>query len=174
MGLDKIKDVDAVAYRPATLDDAIDIRNILLFYVDNTCASWRYTTPNDEYYHTWMANHQSPQRPVFVAEWHGQIVGFSSLSDFRTGEGYWPVTENSVYVLPEYQGLGIGQELMKLIIEQGRKAGLKAIVAGIDGENLQSIRFHERFGFYTCGTLKDIGWKQDSWRTLVFMQLDLF
>jgi L-amino acid N-acyltransferase len=174
MSLDNNHNGRAVSYRPAITDDAISIRNILMYYIDNTCASWKYSTPDDEYYHIWMSMHNNPRRPVFVAECGGSVVGFSSLSDFRAGEGYWPVAENSVYVLPEYQGRGIGQELMRLIIEQGRIAGLKAIVAGIDGDNQQSIRFHEQFGFYTCGTLKDIGWKQDRWRTLVLMQLDLF
>jgi L-amino acid N-acyltransferase len=163
----------AVQYRRATLADAGSIRNIMSYYIMNSCNSWKYATPDIEYYYMWLQGHQIPQRPAYVAECNGQVVGYSSLSDFRAGEGYWPVVENSVYVLPEYQGLGIGKHLMQLIIEKGRQAGLKAIVAGIDGENLQSIQFHERFGFRTCGTLKDIGWKQDSWRTLVLMQLDL-
>jgi L-amino acid N-acyltransferase len=163
-----------VLYRPAELTDATAIHNIMQYYINNSCNSWRYNTPDNEYYYIWLNNHQSLSRPAFVAECNSVVIGYSSLSDFRAGEGYWPVAENSVYVLPEYQGQGIGHRLMHLIIEQGRQAGLKAIVAGIDGENQPSMRFHEHFGFRVCGTLPDIGWKQDSWRTLVLMQLDLY
>jgi L-amino acid N-acyltransferase len=164
---------DSVQYRPAEMSDAVAIRNIMKYYIDNSCNSWRYNVPEDEYYNIWLNNHQSSTRPAYVAECNGVIVGYSSLSDFRAGEGYWPVAENSVYVLPEFQGQGIGKRLMQLIIEQGRQAGLKAIIAGIDGGNQPSIRFHEQFGFRICGTLPDIGWKQNSWRTLVLMQLEL-
>jgi L-amino acid N-acyltransferase len=168
-----LSDQNRVTYRRAMVRDAHDIGIILNYYIYNSNNSWRYEILSDEYYYTWMQNHQTEQRPVFVAEIQGMIVGYSSLSDFRAGEGYWPCAENSVYVLPDYIGQGIGRELMRLIIEQGRSAGLKAIIASIDGENERSIRFHESSGFYICGTMKNIGWKNNSWRTCVFMQLDL-
>jgi L-amino acid N-acyltransferase len=163
----------SILYRKATIADAAEIRNILGYYIENTLATWRYSVMDLNVFEGWIQNHQTPQRPFWVAEQDRQVVGYSCLSDFRNGEGYWPCAEDSVYVRPECCGLGIGSRLMQLIIDQGRDAGLQAILAGIDAENGGSIRFHEKFGFYICGELKNIGWKKESKRSLIFMQRDL-
>jgi len=114
-----------------------------------------------------------PERPVFVAEISDLIVGYSCLSDFRPYEGYWPCAENSIYVLPDYLGQKIGQQLMSVLLAAAARTRLKKIIAAIDGNNQASVRFHERFGFKTCGELKDIGFKQDHWLSLILMELDL-
>jgi len=160
-------------FRIATVADATDVREILGFYIKNSAAIWRYEIMDLAFFENMIKNHQIQQRPFWVAEQNNKLIGYSCLSEFRAGEGYWPCAEDSVYVHPEYLHLGVGRQLMQLIIDQGRAAGLKAIVAAIDAENTSSIRFHEKFGFKICGTMDHIGWKNDSWRSLAWMQLDL-
>jgi L-amino acid N-acyltransferase len=162
-----------VLYRPATLDDLGQIRLIWAYYIENTTASWRYQPLDDDAMVRWIKAHRVDNRSLLVAEIAGQVVGYGCLSDFRSGEGYWPCAENSVYVLPEFQNQGIGSELMSLILQCGKKAGLKAIIAGIDASNIRSVDFHKKFGFYRCGELKNIGFKNNQWLTLIFMQCDL-
>jgi L-amino acid N-acyltransferase len=43
-------------------------------------------------------------------------------------------------------------------------------VAGIDGENEGSIRFHERHGFVETARMPEVGRKFDRWLDLVLMQ----
>lgn len=165
--------ISDVVYRKATIDDAAQIREIMTYYVDNTTATWRYQVKDIAYFENYIAGHHSADRPFWVAEYQHQVVGYSCLSEFRAPEGYWPCAENSVYVRPEFSQSGIGSRLMELIIDDGRAAGLQAIIAAIDGANESSINFHKRFGFEICGELKNIAWKQDSFRTLILMQLNL-
>ncbi len=160
-------------YRYATIADAKEIREILGYYIETSTASWRYNVMDMAYFEDWISKHKRPERAFWVAELDGQIVGYSCLSDFRSAEGYWPCAEDSVYVRPEFSGTGIGKQLMKLIIDDAKKAGLQAIIAAIDAENKSSISFHERFGFVECGFIKDIAWKQNSKRSLYLMVLDL-
>jgi L-amino acid N-acyltransferase YncA len=167
------KSKSEIVYRYATIHDASAVREILKFYIDNSNASWRYNVMDLDIFESWIINHQRPERPFWVAELNHQVIGYSSLSDFRSADGYWPCAENSVYVRLEFCGSGVGSKLMKLIVDQGRKAGLQAIIAAIDAENISSIRFHEKFNFYECGRMKNIAWKNNSWRTLVLMQCDL-
>ncbi len=162
-----------ISFRRATLPDASGIREILGYYIQNTMATWRYEVMAIDVFEGWIRNHQRAERPFWVAEQTGRIIGYSCLSDFRNGEGYWPCAENSVYVRPEYEGLGVGGKLMRLILDDGRLAGLKAVIAAIDSENINSIKFHQKFGFQICGELKDIGQKKDTWRSLTLMQVDL-
>lgn len=164
---------NSIMYRYATIADAENIRIIAKYYIDRTTASWRYEAQDLAGYEEMIRRHQKPNRPMWVAEIDGQVVGYSCLSDFRAPEGYWPCAEDSVYVHPDFTRQGIGHRLMKLLIDSAREARLKAIIAAIDGANLDSIEFHKQFGFYECGRLNQIAWKQNSFRDLVLMQLDL-
>jgi L-amino acid N-acyltransferase YncA len=176
-----------IHYRPARPADGEAIRQILAYYVENSMATWRYQVPDASWVEAFNRQHAAPNRPVWVATIQDgdhdsgnqnaasqdEVVGYCCLSDFRTGEGYWPCTENSVYVRPEFTGHGIGYKLMEIVLAAGRTAGVFAVIAGIDGDNEQSIRFHEKFGFKICGQMPKIGFKNNSWRDLIFMQLDL-
>jgi phosphinothricin acetyltransferase len=165
--------INKIEFRYATMADTSGIQSIYNYYIAETEVSWRYQVLDESYYIRMIREHPGGRRPSLVAICGGQIVGFCLLSDFRQGEGYWPCAEISIYVDKEFTGRGIGHELMNRIIELGREAGLRAIIAGIDGDNQASIRFHEAFGFVSNGLLKDIGWKNNRWRSLVLMQLTL-
>lgn len=162
-----------VLYRKATIADAASLRTIMEYFISNTTASWRYQPMDLKSYQMWIEAHKTPDRPFWVAEADHEVVGYSCLSDFRNIEGYWPCAENSVYVKPEYHGKGIGRKLMQLILDDGSQAGLRAVIAVIDSENISSIKFHQQFGFYQCGLMKNIGWKRNSWRSVVFLQCDM-
>ena len=44
------------------------------------------------------------------------------------------------------------------------------MIAGIEAENLASIRLHERFGFREVARMPEVGRKFDRWLDLVLMQ----
>jgi phosphinothricin acetyltransferase len=48
---------------------------------------------------------------------------------------------------------------------------LHTIIGVIDSENVNSIRFHEQFGFEKVGFIKESGYKFDRWLHSVIMQL---
>ena len=50
---------------------------------------------------------------------------------------------------------------------------MHVVVAAVDGENTESIEFHERMGFATVGRLAETGFKFGRWLDLVFMQIVL-
>lgn len=165
--------MDRILIRPAEHKDYPAILRILGYYIEHSNASWRYKTPDNAWLETFETAHQSAERPVFVAEISGLIVGYSSLSDFRSYEGYWPCAENSVYVLPDYLNQRIGSRLMHALLNQALNSKLKKIIAAIDEDNDSSARFHEQFGFKAAGVLKDIGFKNNQWLSLKLMELDL-
>ena len=159
-----------ICIRPAGPDDAAGIRQIMAWFVEKTNCSWRYKPISPEDMVIWLAEHLArPARQIWVAECQNQIIGYSCLSDYRAPEGYCRCAENSVYVLPQYAGHRIGQVLMQRILDQAVEAGLHRIVAAIDGDNQASIKFHEKFGFQTCGILPQVGWKNNQWLDLVLM-----
>ncbi|MEO6340051.1 MAG: N-acetyltransferase family protein, partial [Caulobacteraceae bacterium] len=108
--------------------------------------------------------------PLLVAEWEGRVVGYASFGDFRPFQGYRHTVENSVYVAPDAHRRGVGRVLMEALIHRARAMGKHVMVAGIEAENLASIRLHAAAGFVEVGRLPQVGRKFGRWLDLVFMQ----
>ena len=143
------------------------------YYIANTNNNWQRDTRARAYYEDWFASHENTF-PAFALEEQGEMVGFACLSAFREKvDGYDRMVENTLYILPEHQGKGGGKLLMQALIDQAKEKNLWAISAWIDSDNLSSIAFHKRFGFYETGELKNIGNKGEKRLSVSILQLDL-
>ena len=111
--------------------------------------------------------------PVIVAVLNKKVVGFGYYSEFRFREAYKYTVEHSVYVNKDFQGMKIGHLLMEKLIQLAKKQKLHTMIAVIDSENENSVKFHEKYGFKTVGIIKESGYKFDRWLDSVFMQLIL-
>jgi len=58
-----------------------------------------------------------------------------------------PEAEFSIVVTDDYQNMGLGTELLRRLIDIGRREGVRAIVADILAENMAMQRVAERLGF---------------------------
>jgi L-amino acid N-acyltransferase YncA len=108
--------------------------------------------------------------PVIVAEINGKLAGFGMYGEFRFRDAYRFTVEHSVYVSADFKGKGVGSELLQTLIQLAKQQGLHTMVGVIDAENLNSIRFHEKFGFEKVGVIKESGFKFGRWLDSVFMQ----
>jgi phosphinothricin acetyltransferase len=55
-------------------------------------------------------------------------------------------------------------------MERATAAGKHVMVAGVDADNVGSIRLHERLGFRRTGTLHHVGCKFGRWLDLAFLE----
>lgn len=79
-----------------------------------------------------------------VALRYGQLVGhilFSSVTVTVTREGFRAIGLGPVGVLPEFQKMGIGSQLIREGLKQSVRAGFDAVVV------LGDPRYYSRFGF---------------------------
>ncbi|MFA6154922.1 N-acetyltransferase family protein [Mesorhizobium sp.] len=113
--------------------------------------------------------------PYLVAEQGDAVLGYAYAGAFRPRPAYRFIVEDSVYVAPEAQGMGVGLKLMRSLIEAVQAAGFRQIVAVIgDGRaDSASVRLHEKLGFHHSGRLEGSGYKHGRWLDTVFMQLPL-
>lgn len=162
-----------VKTRPATEDDIQTILDIYNYAILHTTAVYDYTAHSYEMRKQWFETKRQQGFPVFVAEDESGIVGFSAIGPFRAWAAYQYTVENAIYVKEGQQGKGIGKLLMEPLIEASKKMGIHTIVAGIDADNMASIKLHERFGFEEVAHFKQVGWKFDKWLDLKFLQLIL-
>jgi phosphinothricin acetyltransferase len=161
--------VDIRPAQPADVDGILQIRNDTIAH---STALWTETLQTREQTVDWLDEHIR-DASIVVAEVDGQFAGYAAYGPWRAWEGYRFTVENSVYVVGDRQGLGIGTALMTVLIDSARRAGMHIMIAGIEATNTGSIRLHERFGFEHAGTLREVGIKFGRRLDLTFLRLAL-
>ncbi|KAL5535792.1 hypothetical protein ACEPAF_3886 [Sanghuangporus sanghuang] len=130
----------------------------------------------------WMRDTKNAGFPIFVAvpsdldspSPSPSVLGFAYYNTFRPREGYRFTAENTIYVHKSIRGGKIGTALMERLLSFARDQGnVHALIGAITASNVDSIRFHERFGFVDVGTMREVGYKFGEWQDVTFMQLIL-
>ena len=109
--------------------------------------------------------------PYIVAESDGAVVGYAYAALYRTRPAYRFSVEDSVYVDPKAQRLGIGRILLDRLIVESEKRGFRQMIAVIgDSNQTPSIELHRASGFEMIGPIKNVGYKFGRWLDTVLMQ----
>lgn len=159
----------SVAVRPATLADLEAIRAIYNEAIRNLPATFDTEEKSREDRERWL-NDRSPRHPVLVAIVDGAVAGWGALSPFSDRPAWARTVENAVYVADGWRGRGVGTALLAALVAAARTHGHHTVIARVVGGNAASIRLHERAGFATSGTLREVGWKFGRWHDVVMMQ----
>ncbi len=158
-----------------TIEDAADadLPAILAIYNDVIATSTAVFSEESvtlENRADWFAARRASGFPVLVSrEPSGAVAGFASYGDFRSWPGFRFTVEHSIHVRADLRGTGVGAPLLEALEAHARTSGKAAMVAGIDAENVASIRLHARAGFVRAGTLPGVGYKFGRWLDLTFM-----
>jgi len=158
--------------RDATPRDIQAITDIYAYAVTHTVATLDTDEPTITSQTEWFQHHDS-RHPVIVAVQGGTVVGWASLSIWSAKAGYAGTAEASVYVSPQHHRLGIGEELLRTIVERARSIGLHVVVARISSTNDTSLRLVRRLGFCQVGTMKESGYKFGDYIDVEILQLIL-
>ena len=119
---------------------------------------------------TMIAARRAAGREFLVWDEGGAILGFASYDQFRGGDGYATAMEHTVMLAPGARGRGIGRALMKVVEDLARAAGAHTMHAGVSGENVEAIAFHQRVGYREVGRVPESGRKFGRWLDLVILQ----
>ena len=163
----------ALRIRDARRDDMEVIVELYNALIQTTTIAWTEQQQTLAERHEWFENQQASNHPVLIAEAAGRIVGFTAYGSFR-GSGKWPgyrqTVEHTIHVDEDHWGAGIGRNLMEALIERARANDVHVMVGAVDGDNDESIRFHERLGFVEVARMPEVGRKFDRWLDLVLLQ----
>jgi phosphinothricin acetyltransferase len=118
----------------------------------------------------WLHGLRSDDAALAAVADDGTVVGYAAIFEFRAKAGYWPTVELTIMVDEHHRGGGTGQALMDGLVSRATAAGRHVMVAGVDGGNTGSIRFHERNGFEVVGRMPGVGRKHGRALDLVLMQ----
>jgi L-amino acid N-acyltransferase len=164
----------SVVIRLAERRDAEGIRAIHNHYVNESTAMLDLVPRTLDEQVEWIDEH-SGGHPAVVAvirceDGAERVVGFGSLSPFRSRPAYATTVENSVYVLAEHQRGGIGRMLLDELVRLAQTHGFHSVIARIAGDNEPSIALHAACGYEIVGTEREVGRKFGRWIDVVEMQ----
>ena len=143
--------------RVATEADVPQMLAIYAPYIENTTITFEYHVPTRE---AFLERFRiiTAQFPWLVWE-EGRILGYAYGSAPFERDAYRWCAEDSVYLLPEAQGRGIGAKLCLALEKVLEFQGYQRIYALITAENTNSITFHNRLGYTLRAELPDAGLK---------------
>ena len=181
----------AVYVRSALESDLAQIHSIFEYYVLNTVVSFLIKKPPLDYVKSRFEATRDRGMPYLVAQQHdsdapSQIVGYAYASPFRSFMlGYGHSVEMTIFCHPDYIGKGVGDSLMRELLQLlkktkhvGREAGyedqveefeIKSVLAvmALDDERedrgLGLRDWYVKWGFSEVGRLKNIGFKKGRW-----------
>ena len=154
--------------------DVGSITDIYSHHVRHGTGSFEIDPPDAAEIASRLSEIQGSGLPYIVAELDNMVVGYAYAAIYRTRIAYRFTVEDSVYVHPDYTGQGIGLALLPKVIDACRESGFRQMIAVIGGgNNIASIRLHEKCGFRHVGILEGVGFKFEQWIDTVLMQRPL-
>ena len=161
----------ALTVRLVRREDAEEIRTIYNAEVTGSTVTFDLVPRSLEDQVEWIDEHAGAH-PAMVAveEGAGAVVGFASLSPYRSRPAYSTTVEDSVYVRSDQRGRGVGKLLLTEILTVARVGGFHSVMARIVGTHQASISLHRSCGFELVGVEREVGRKFGRWLDVALMQ----
>jgi L-amino acid N-acyltransferase YncA len=164
-----VTDPPTVTVRVARIEDAEPIRRIYNREVEHSTVTFDLVPRSLAEQQQWLRERMGPFG-VLVAEHDGRIVGFASLSEYRSRPAYRTTVESSVYVDERLRGRGVGAALLTELVVLARSRGFHSMMGRIVGGHEASIALHQAAGFDIVGTEREVGRKFGRWLDVVVVQ----
>jgi len=128
-------------------------------------ATFETTIPSWE---KWDAGHLPFGRIMAVEE--NNNLGWAALSPVSSRCVYGGVAEVSVYVSDSARGNGVGEFLLKKLIEISEENNIWTLQSGIFRENVPSHKLHIKCGFREIGYKEKVGQLRGVWKDNVLLE----
>jgi L-amino acid N-acyltransferase YncA len=158
--------------RPATAKDLPDVREIYNHYVTNSMVTLDEDTMSLREWRAKFAYLSRLSLPFLVAvSPNGQVLGYALCAPWIQKRSYRYTAESSIYLRPASTGKGLGRALLTALIEAGKQAGLKQMLAVIADKGAEaSLHLHQQLGFKETGRMGRVAFKFDRWIGTVMLQ----
>lgn len=157
--------------RPCAPADIAALTDLYAWHVQHGTGTFELIAPDAQQMAERHRQAQDQGWPWLVSERAGQVVGYACAQAFRPRAAFRHCVEDSVYLAPGCQRLGMGRLLLAELIARCEARGATQMIAVIgDAANAGSIALHSALGFEPAGLLTAAGWKFDRWLDVVLMQ----
>jgi L-amino acid N-acyltransferase YncA len=161
--------VNDIMIRGASLEDAAKIASIYNQGIQERIATFETTLRTEEDIRTKLQT-DAERHPTIVAELDGEVVGWASISMYRPRECYAGIGEFSFYLDRDARGKGVGQTLLKALIDEAESLGYWKLLSRIFPFNQASLNACKKQGFREVGTYKNHAKLDDKWLDVVIVE----
>jgi phosphinothricin acetyltransferase len=155
--------------RKAEAGDLTRINEIYNHYVTRSTCTFQ-VEPETLALRTQWFNARNEKYPVMVAVEGGKILGWGAISRFKKRAAYAFTGELSVYVDFQVLHRGIGEQLLRDLLERAKNLGFHTLISIIAADQAPSLMLHEKLGFYKVARLEEVGYKFNRWLDVIYMQ----
>ena len=159
--------------RAATSADAAAILEIYAPYVTGSAVSFETEPPDTEAMRARIEAGAGLYPWIVGEDEAGALAGYAYATAFRPRPAYRYAVETSVYLASAFQGQGIGSRLYRSLLETLEAQGFAQAIAVITLPNPASVRLHEKLGFASAGTYRQVGHKLGGWHDVGLWQRQL-
>ena len=155
-----------------TKEHSSAILEILNEAILNSTALYDYVPRGPETMNPWFDIKIKNNFPVIgLMSDEDDLLAFGTYGTFRAWPAYKYSVEHSLYVHKDHRGKGYGKIILQQLIQDAKSKDYHNLIAGIDSQNISSIKLHEASGFVFSGRIKHAGYKFSRWLDLDFYQL---
>ena len=134
------------------LDDCIEFINSLVDEGSDIAKETEVTRDEEaDWLGRRLASMEKGELVDVVAEVDGKMVANAEVGRRRGNMSH--VGDIGIGIRAGYRGIGIGTELMRLLIEQSRRMGLKIVVLDVFETNKRAKGLYEKAGFKESGRI---------------------
>jgi len=142
--------------RPSDLPAISDIYNR---EVEAGTSTFDTEPRRDDRAREWFESHGPGVYPILVAEEHGEIVGWASLTPWSDRGAYARTVEGSLFVRGDRRRRGVGRALHEALVAEARESGHGVLVARVERTNEASRELLTSSGFSSVGVMHKVGEK---------------
>lgn len=157
-----------VTFEKLTLEHAEDVINILNYYIKNTTFAYSEETIGIEDFYDFI-DEKKVHCSFVIKNNQEKVIGFCILNSYNSLSTFSESAKTMYFIDKEYTGKGIGTLVLNKLEDEAGKKGIKKLLANVSSENVNSIKFHQKNGFFEYGRLKDIGKKFGRYFSILWM-----
>jgi arsenate reductase len=155
-----------ITTRPASAADAPALAAIYNQGIEDRIATFETRPRTADELAAWFDG----SKIVVVAEEAGHVLGGAWTSPTSVRCVYSRNVDASVYVARDARRRGVGDALLRALVEEARRAGKWKIIAGIFPENAASLRLFRAHGFREIGRHEAHGQLDGVFRDVVLVE----
>lgn len=154
------------------LDDFLELINSLVEEGADIIRNQKVTRDEEvEWLARYLTNVEKGRIIGMVAEVDGKAVGNSEVTKGSGSESH--VGLLGISIARDYRNLGIGTKMVRLLMDESRKAGLKLLVLDVVDRNERARHVYKKAGFNTAGAIPNMSSTNDGYFGMIRMYAEL-
>ena len=162
--------IDPMQIRSVELDDAQDLCAIYNPYITDTAITFEETPIDNSEMKKRIVRVREESLPWLCATIDHKLAGYAYATLWRDRSAYRFTVESTIYLSPDFVGMGMGKILYTTLLEGIQAAGKRNVIAVITLPNPASIALHEKLGFVKSAHFPQVGYKFNRWLDVGYWQ----